>query len=232
MNDTAPSKDASLWERVAWVMERMNRIQKNATNPHFNYKYATADDIAEALRPLFAEAGLAVSMDVVGMKIRKRPTRQGDTQVVTLKVRFGLHAHGCEPHYSTLYCEGEDPSDKACWKAYTGGLKYFLRTHLLLSTGDDNEASGTAGVGERRRNREPQPARQPQAADAAPDIGNASRPSFRPASDKQKKMIGVLMKQKDIDFETREALSQAFAEDMSSRDASAWIDRLQQLPAA
>lgn len=155
--DPVPS---GLYPRIAWVMRQVVAVPKRGTNPHFRYQYATAADVVELIGALLCQAGLIVQPCAAdGFERVERPTRGGgSTMVTTLLVTYRIiNAEDGAFTETKLYSDGEDPSDKGFYKAYTGGMKYFLLNQFLVPTTElpDPEKTGSQGVGERHEPAKP-----------------------------------------------------------------------------
>jgi hypothetical protein len=134
-------------------MEEVSRIPKNGKNAHFNYKYATESDIVDGIRPLLAKHGLALFVEAINSQWRgTEPGRGGPIVTVELRYTLGCSETGATIT-TTIYAEGQDPGDKAYYKAYSGGMKYFLSKTFLISTGDDPERDDEQP---RQQNQKPQ----------------------------------------------------------------------------
>ena len=51
---------ASMARKKAQAMSLIERVEKSAFNSYDKYKYATADDVLECVRPALGEVGLSV----------------------------------------------------------------------------------------------------------------------------------------------------------------------------
>lgn len=126
---------------VAQVMGEFRGVEKSGVNTFHKYKYASDADLLWTLKPLLAKHGLGfflVDWQLVSQSEIK--TRNGAVErLVDLNVRYRLaHKSGqwvtiCAPG------SGQDPGDKAHYKAMTGALKYALRQSFAVPTGDDPE---------------------------------------------------------------------------------------------
>jgi len=136
------SEIGELVAAVAQVMGEFRGVEKSGVNTFHKYKYASDADLLWTLKPLLAKHGLAfflVDWQLVSQSEIK--TRNGAVErLVDLNVRYRLaHKSGqwvtiCAPG------SGQDPGDKAHYKAMTGALKYALRQSFAVPTGDDPEA--------------------------------------------------------------------------------------------
>lgn len=154
---------ASLFAKMARVMSSVARVPKSGENTYHHYKYATASDLVDEIRPLLAEQRIAMFIScpsVERIPLTERLDRQtGEyksvNEVLTrvcLTVTFADGDTGATFAVS-WHGEGQDTGDKGLYKAYTGALKYLLTDTFLISTGDDPEADEKADA----RNAEARP---------------------------------------------------------------------------
>lgn len=147
----------SLTKAVCAVMAGFRGVEKSGKNSFHGYKYASDADILWMLKPLLAEHGLSVML--VGFEVihtGEVKTNNGKTErLLDLCVTYRLaHTSG---QWALVQSpgSGQDPGDKAHYKAMTGALKYALRQTFAIPTGDDPEADGKAddnrGGGQQQR---------------------------------------------------------------------------------
>lgn len=131
----------SLVRKLAEVMGEVERIAKNGRNDHFGYDFATEADIAQAVRGEMAKRHLMMFPDVVGEQWEKVPRKNGgETKLCTLTVEFTVEdGDSGEKRVFKMKGQGEDPMDKATYKALTGAEKFALLKLFLIPTGHDPE---------------------------------------------------------------------------------------------
>lgn len=133
-----PLRKLSLVRKLAEVMGSVGHVPKSGRNNFHKYDYATEADIVAAVRTGMADRALMLIPTVVDTKWSP-PDRQKD-RLVTLTVRFTLHdGESGEALSFEVLGEGQDPGDKATYKALTGATKYALLKLFLIPTGDDPE---------------------------------------------------------------------------------------------
>lgn len=126
------SDQNGLFKKLATVMGKIDRIPKNGHNAHFNYDFATADDVMDVLRPLLAEQGVALLISA------DEPRREGTKTL--LPVTFTLvDADTGQREEMTWTGEADDRQDKGINKAATAALKYFFLKVFMISTGDPSD---------------------------------------------------------------------------------------------
>ena len=127
---------------VAAVMGGFRGVEKGGVNQFHRYKYASDADILFTLKPLLAENGLAfILVGYVVEAIAEVKTKNGGAErLIDLRVTYRLCHKSGEWMDVTAPGSGQDPGDKAHYKAMTGALKYALRQSFAIPTGDDPEA--------------------------------------------------------------------------------------------
>lgn len=165
---TEPNHPTPLQAALTRIAKKVGTVQKDATNDHHGYKYASANAVLSAVRDACAEEGVAIvntMCDVI-------PTATHD-QLVTVRI-VQTYALGDEHAQFMGMGSGKDSQDKAVMKANTAAVKYLLAAAFNISWGDDPEASepgetktkGSAKPAARRQKAEPKGA-APNAADIA-----------------------------------------------------------------
>lgn len=136
------ARRAKLYSKINKVIVAMKRVAKNGRNTFHNYSYATESDLVDAIRDQIEDVALTLLPPVVlGFEMVERPKSKGGTDYVA-RVTIQYSIADCETgevQTAILVAEGSDSLDKAFYKAYSGGTKYFLMKTFLVSTGDDPE---------------------------------------------------------------------------------------------
>jgi len=132
---------------IAAVMGSFRGVEKSGVNTFHRYKYASDADLLWTLKPALAANGLAVILlDFTIVREAEVKTKNGAAErLVDLAVRYRLaHKSG---QWITISApgSGQDPGDKALYKAMTGAFKYALRQTFAVPTGDDPEAHDDRG---------------------------------------------------------------------------------------
>jgi len=133
---------------VAAVMASYRGVEKSGVNSFHRYKYASDADLLWTLKPAMAANGLAfvlVNWEIV-RESEAKTKGGGAERLVDLAVTYRLiHKSG---EYLTIKApgSGQDPGDKALYKAMTGAFKYALRQTFAVPTGDDPERDEVARV--------------------------------------------------------------------------------------
>lgn len=136
------ARRAKLYSKINKVIVAMRRVAKNGYNSFHKYSYATESDLVDAIRDQLESVALAFLPPVVlGYEMVERPKKQGGSDWVA-RVTIQYSIADCETgevQSTVLVAEGSDSLDKAFYKAYSGGTKYFLMKSFLVATGDDPE---------------------------------------------------------------------------------------------
>lgn len=135
---TETQKPTNLVEKLAAVMAAVERVPKNGENKFHGYKYATEADLSDAVRSNLAKHGVMLVPSVESLEWREVETKRGKERIATLRVKFTA-TDGATQIEFTVIGEGQDPGDKATYKAMTGAMKYALLKLFLIPTGDDPE---------------------------------------------------------------------------------------------
>lgn len=142
---------APLYAKLAAVMAEMSNIQKTGKNTHFDYKFVTADAVAEKVRQLLSERGVAFFAAIVGremLEIQRSFTdkRTGEMQtsrsnrwVVDFEFTFADGESGVY-EVRKWSAEADAADDKGINKCATAAEKYFLLKTFIVSTGDEPDA--------------------------------------------------------------------------------------------
>jgi hypothetical protein len=127
---------AVLYGKMAKVMGALDRIKETGKHTQ-GWKYATSEDVKDAVRAAMSEAGLALLVSLEDHEV----INLDKGVMVRGKMAFTLC---CSETGATetrhLVGEAADQtkvSDKAFYKLYTTLEKYFLKTTFLISSGDE-----------------------------------------------------------------------------------------------
>lgn len=128
--------------KLAECYDKVARIPERGFNKFHGYKYVLAEDLYSAVRDAFHEVGLVVlpmlhhfeESFITGAKgqERRKIVQPMTFLVMDSETGFSLAL----PWHS----EAMDDEDKGTGKALTSALKYFLKTLLIIPTGDDPDA--------------------------------------------------------------------------------------------
>jgi hypothetical protein len=113
---------------------------KSCENKFDHYKYSNLEDYWKVVNKPMAENGLAFPINVTDIwRLPDRQTRNGGNEKVVQVQLTGYLLHTSGQRISFIcYGEGQDRSDKAIYKAITGGKKYLLANVFGIPTTDDD----------------------------------------------------------------------------------------------
>jgi hypothetical protein len=141
MTPADPNGLDAILPAVAKAMGSVKRIVKEGWNEHDKYKFASTDDFLAALNPICAEAGLVVWINEDGSEELTRKGKYGDT--FWLRYNFSVklyHASGQSLPAVHRTVEVVRSGAQASGSAQSYVLKQFLRSLLLVPTGDKEDA--------------------------------------------------------------------------------------------
>ena len=125
------------------VIKLVGSIAKTGYNDCYDYNYVEEAEVVRVIRGALVKAGLSFGVSTSEiMPPNMISTELGDVYNYTIKMTFTLV--DTETGYfenSPWLGMGSDQGDKALYKAYTSGVKYFLLKNFLLPTDDDVERS-------------------------------------------------------------------------------------------
>lgn len=175
---------ATLYKKMAAVMNDLNRIPKNGRNKEQNYDYATSEDIKQAIRAAMAKNNLALLFELAEFTIEEVVSRSGTKgKKIIGKLDFTLACGDTgETVNRSIWAEAIDWQDKAFNKLYTTGEKYFLITTFLVSTGDEDDADSGPVVHETGNQQTIKPAKQDKKPEAQQAQTTAKQPEVAQAN--------------------------------------------------
>lgn len=126
------SNKAKLFQKVAKVMAKVERVPKKGYNSFHKYEYVMESDLVDHVRKFMVEEGLVLFPSLKEYEIK------GD--IAVCQFEFTLCDTETGESITTIQpAEGQDKGDKKFYKAQTGALKYFLMKTFLIPSGDDPE---------------------------------------------------------------------------------------------
>lgn len=170
---STPPKPPSLAKKLANVMAGVHRIQKAGTNAHYNYKFATSEDVADLIRTLLAEQGVAFIPTMVDV------TRASNGKMVRTTIFFRFTFRDGDSDDSITcewFAESLDTQDKGINKAATAAVKYFLLKTFLVSAGDEPDTDREAYISDRAGEQSPT---RPSGTQALKDRLQKTKPNGR-----------------------------------------------------
>jgi hypothetical protein len=135
----APAAPLTLAGRIAAVMGDVHRLEKTGFNSFFKYKFVTAEDVKDLIRPLLAKHGLAIIPQMGTVSREVRVSANGKAKgYIYLKMAYTVSCSDTgEKMVIPWESESQDDEDKGINKALTASLKNFLLNLFQVSTGDE-----------------------------------------------------------------------------------------------
>ena len=171
-----PLNMASLYAKKAAVMGLLSRVKKSGYNKHFKYEYATAEDVADAVRAAMSECGLSYSLNIIDCEISGEGSRT--LWKVTVDFIFGCSESGAKEVCRYLGYTF-DSQDKGFNQAVTSAEKYFLMKTFIMSAGDEADADANPDAGPQRQSNGRQQTQQPTAPATPWHMDEAKSMAFR-----------------------------------------------------
>ena len=144
----------NLYKAIHAAQAKFPTVRKNGENPHFKSKYATLDEIWEAVKEPLNAAGLIVICDVFA---------HNGERLLTTRV---VHAATGEEISCTFPIMAANNAPQAIGSAMTYARRYTLTALLEIVTGDGTDDDGEAATG-----RNAATTKNPSASAAAEALG-------------------------------------------------------------
>lgn len=160
----------ALIKKLARIRREIPVIEKTGENEHFGYRYMEAAEVAGQIGDKLAAANIVLSRE--DGKVTVHETAKGGFLVV-IECWFVFHDGESGESLRVWSCgTGYDATDKGCFKALTGMLKYALTQVLCMRVGDDPEADEN---GHSRNQNRPQNDFPPRGDRRAPSAAKAAQ---------------------------------------------------------
>jgi hypothetical protein len=132
---------AEINKAICAVMAGIKRLEKAGNNAFGKYKYTSADDFKDHVRPLMAEHGLSVSISETGLETLAVVNKQ-EKETTSVKIGFELtlrHSDGSElpPEKASVILPYVGAQTAGIAKSYI--LKEWIKGRFLASSGDQSE---------------------------------------------------------------------------------------------
>jgi hypothetical protein len=179
----------SLATKLSEVMAAVSHIEKRGRNTQQNYDYVTDADVLDTIRTALSKRGVATVVSVTDVENTPFITGKGNPMfLVTVRgfISF-IDGESGEREQAFFVGAGSDSTDKGCFKAITGAVKYGLLKTFLVPTGD---------YPERDTNDDRAPVAPPRAARAPSGAAASGAPADSVKvglSDAQRKMLKARM---------------------------------------
>lgn len=123
----------NVYQKIFNVTSKVGKVFKDGKNDFHKYKYVSAANVVESIKPLLVEEKLVIIPSVI------ESVKDGDFARVKIEYTI-IDIDSGEEIKKIWEGEGMDKGDKAFYKAYTGCYKYFLMNLFDIPTTDDPEA--------------------------------------------------------------------------------------------
>lgn len=144
-------KDApSLADKLRTITSEISTIAKTGKNEKHGYSYVKAEDVVRAVRDKFVEHGIVMVIDA--RNVNHFTDTGGKQFVTTVELEITLvnadrpthpYGFGDTRTFHWVGAGADIGGEKGLYKAYTGGVKYFLLNLFMVPTGDDPESDTT-----------------------------------------------------------------------------------------
>jgi len=106
-------------------------VGRDQKNEQQGYMYRGADDVLNAITPVFAKHGIYMRPFYTIESTKEVATRSGTAEQICVRLELSLHDADCQDENNilletTTYGEARDAGDKCIMKAETVALKYAL----------------------------------------------------------------------------------------------------------
>ena len=132
---------AKLARKKNKVINLVGAIAKTGYNEYCDYSFVEEAEVVRVLRSALTKSGLSLSVSTSEI-LPPQTIKSGLVELYNYTIKMTFTLVDTETGYSQSYPwlgMGSDSSDKALYKAYTSGVKYFLLKNFLLPTDDDVE---------------------------------------------------------------------------------------------
>ena len=139
----ATTKKSNFNEKLMQLQKVMGEFtwEKDGINRHQSYKYVTEKQYKNNFKKALQEVGLLWSMEETKHEFIGKISENMHLILVDFKGTLSDPETEEFKEY-TFSGSGADTGDKALYKAYTGGLKYFLASNFLVAEDNDPENDG------------------------------------------------------------------------------------------
>jgi hypothetical protein len=213
-----------LYQKLWKLQQLMDAFDwtKDGKNRHQSYEYITEKQYKNNFKRARAEAGLLWKMEEVGHEFVG--TISDKMHLVLTKFRGRLIDPDTGEFEEYLFSgSGADNGDKALYKAYTGGLKFYLASNYLVAEGNDPE-------NDEAEMRNVKPAYVPP--ERREEIRDAITNQDEPATEEQLEAIALgieALQEAGVDEDTINGFTEALHGDMTKAEAEAMLDMITEL---
>lgn len=136
----------NLAAKLVKVLASVESVGKTGWNDHQKYSYTTEEDVLAAVKKALIENKIFITQSSKITDVKELTNDKGKKSFITCveTINTFIDAESGESLSVNSVGQGHDSMDKGVFKALTGANKYFLMKNLMISTGDDPEATGTS----------------------------------------------------------------------------------------
>lgn len=224
VQEVAADPRTRLYQKLWKLQQIMDSFEwmKDGKNRHQSYEYITEKQYKNNFKRARAEAGLLWKMEEVGHEFVG--TISDKMHLVLTKFRGRLIDPETGEYEEYLFSgSGADNSDKALYKAYTGGLKFYLASNYLVAEGNDPE-------NDEEEMRTIKPAYVPP--ERREEIREAITNQDEPATEEQLEAIALgieALQEAGVDEETIAGFAEALQGELTKAEAEQLLDAITEL---
>lgn len=124
-------------KKILEIMKEIVSLDKTKKNEKQGYNYTPGEDVLHEVRQAMIKHGLVLTSECTNIQTEPFETTGGSKMLLTTACMvYRLHDVDSEEKREYKYHGiGQDSGDKGLYKAYTAGLKYFLRDTFLIPFG-------------------------------------------------------------------------------------------------
>lgn len=228
ITQNAPVAPKGLYAKLFRLQTIMDGFSwtKDGKNRHQSYEYITEKQYKNNFKQARAEAGLIWKMEEIGHEFIG--TISDKMHLVLTQFRGRLIDPDTGEYEEYLFSgSGADNGDKALYKAYTGGLKFYLASNYLVAEGNDPE-NDEEEIRANKPTYMPPEKREELKQKAASQDG--------PATEEQLEAIALgitMLEEAGVDAEVIGSFTEILGNELSKADAEQILDAINELiPAA
>ncbi len=140
----------SIDAKLGRIMAEVGYVQKDKKNPHFKYRYASAEAVLQKINAGLVREGIGIDHKTEVRHFEER----GNAMDALVQIEIRLHdPESGEFRLFSGPGQGRDSGDKAVAKAVTMAHKYAYAVGFCISWGDDPEADAATDGPKKSRSR-------------------------------------------------------------------------------
>jgi hypothetical protein len=221
---SAPETPKGLYAKLFKLQSLMDAFSwsKDGKNRHQSYEYITEKQYKNNFKQARAEAGLLWKMEEVGHEFIGTISDKMHLVLTTFRGRLIDPDTGEYEEYQ-FSGSGADNGDKALYKAYTGGLKFFLASNYLVAEDNDPES-------DEEEVRQTKPRYTPP--ERREEIKQTAVNQDGPATEEQLEAIALgitMLEEAQVDTEVVGSFTEMLATELTKADAEQLLDAINEL---